>query len=175
MYIKLMTVLLFLTPNHNRILSSNVMTSNIMINNVKSYTLDKEQVDEYPLIEVMAAIAYHECFNQPKLERWLIMEAFLNRIEDNFNNNGNTVKEQLLAPKQFTGLWLFYPQQFKYDESNSIIQENVEMAKYLLQGLRVSSKRIYYWAGTCDSGTSHGKWVKKHCIKLPKCIKTLFR
>ena len=164
-------ILLFLAPNHNRVSSTNVNNMEV----VKNYQLDKDQVDSYPLVEVMAAIAYHECFNQPKLERWLIMEAFLNRIEDNFNNNGITVKEQLLAPKQFTGLWLFYPEQFKYDESDPIISENKKMAEYILAGLRVSSKRIYYWAGTCDMKTYHGKWVKKNCLKLPKIIKTLFR
>ena len=30
---------------------------------VKSYILNKDSVDMYPLEEVMAAIAYHECFN----------------------------------------------------------------------------------------------------------------
>jgi hypothetical protein len=166
-------ILVFLTPNHNReIFSTNIST---LETSSRSYLLDKDLVDQYPLSEVMAAIAYHECFNQPKLERWLIMEAFLNRIEDNFNNNGPTVKEQLLAPKQFTGLWLFYPEQFKFDESDPIILENKKMAEYILAGLRVSSKRIYYWAGTCDMKTSHGRWVKKDNIKLPKIIKTIFR
>ena len=28
-----------------------------------SYELDKDSVNNYPLEEVMAAIAYHECFN----------------------------------------------------------------------------------------------------------------
>jgi len=85
-----------------------------------SYILEKDYIDKYPLEEVMAAVAYHECFNLSRLERWLVMEAFYNRIIHNFNNNGRTLKEQILAPKQFTGLWKFYPQQFKYDSNDTL-------------------------------------------------------
>ena len=140
-----------------------------------NYTLNKDSVDRYPLAEVMSAVAYHECFNLSELERWLIMEAFYNRIENNFNNNGASVKEQLLAPKQFTGLWKYSPQQFKYDSNDTLSVQNRQMAELIINGSRVCSRPIYYWAGTCDARTAHGKWVKKKYLKLPKHIKHIFR
>lgn len=42
------------------------------------YTISKQDVDKYPIAEVMAALAYHECYNLAPLERWLTMEAFYN-------------------------------------------------------------------------------------------------
>ena len=93
----------------------------------------------------------------------------------NFNNNGFTVKEQLLAPKQFTGLWKYNPQQFKYDNTDSISVENREMALSIIEGNRFCTDTVFYWAGPCDSRTAHGKWMKKNHIKLPKFIKHLFR
>lgn len=141
----------------------------------KSYLLNKDSVQYYPLSEVLAAIAYHECFNLSKMERWLVMEAVVNRLEHNFNNNGPTIQDQLLAPKQFTGLWKFNPHQWKYDSSDTLCVQNKEMAELILEGSRVSVDTIYYWAGTCDSKTMHGKWVKQKHLKLPKNIQTLFR
>lgn len=141
----------------------------------QSYTISKDSIDYYPLPEIMAAIAYHECGNLSKLERWLVMEAFHNRIQYNFNNNGATVKDQLLAPKQFTGLWKFRPEEFKYDNSNKVLRENKQMAEYIISGVRASSRTIFYWAGTYDLPTKHGRWVKKNCIKTNKQIKHLFR
>lgn len=126
-----------------------------------SYELDRDSIDQYPLDEVMAAVAYHECFNLSKLERWLVMEAFHNRIIYNFNNNGTTVKEQLLAPEQFTGLWKYNPEQFKFDTHDSISVQNREMAKSIIEGNRICSRRIYYWAGKCDRNTSHGRFVSR--------------
>ena len=140
-----------------------------------SYELDKDSVNNYPLEEVMAAIAYHECFNLSKLERWLIMEAFHNRLIDNFNNNGTTVKEQLLAPKQFTGLWKYNPEQFKYDTRDTLCTQNREMALSIIEGNRFHPEPLYYWAGPGDLRTAHGKWMKKVHIGLPKSIKHLFR
>lgn len=131
------------------------------VNKPKVYFLNKDSVDHYPLDEVMAAIAYHECLNLSPLERWLVMEAFHNRIIYNFNGNGATVKDQLLAPKQFTGLWKYCPQWFIYDENNEIIRNNREMAMEIISGARVTDRRIFYWAGKCDRKGKHGRFVKK--------------
>lgn len=128
----------------------------------KSYILNKDSVEHYPVAEVMAAIAYHECYNLSKDERFLIMEAFYNRVEDDFNNNGKTVKKQLLAPKQFTGLWKYNSQQFKFDSKDSICIENLEMAKAVISGYRIAKTRIYYWSSKKeDCNTKHGKWMQK--------------
>ena len=86
----------------------------------RKYQLNKDSIEFYPLEEVMAAIAYHECFDLSRDERWLVMEAFHNRLMDNFNNNGTTVKEQLLAPRQFTGLWKYNSKQWKYDSTDKL-------------------------------------------------------
>lgn len=125
--------------------------------------------------EIIAAVALHECYNLSKMERWLVMEALVNRVEDNFNNNGCTLLEQLLAPKQFTGLWKYNPEQFKYDENEPLCRENKQMAEYILSGIRISPRRIYYWAGTCDLQTSHGRFVKQNSIKTNNTVKHLFR
>lgn len=140
-----------------------------------SYELDKDSVDQYPLEEVMSAIAYHECYNLSKLERWLVMEAFHNRLIYNFNDNGTTVKQQLLANKQFTGLWKYNPQQFRFDTHDTISIQNREMAQSIIDGNRVCTDTLFYWAGPGDHRTAHGKWMKKVHIKLPKFIKHLFR
>lgn len=136
----------------------------IKVNERKTYLLNKDSISFYPLSELMAAIAYHECFNLSRNERWLVMEAFHNRILDNFNNNGETVESQLLAPKQFTGLWKYNPQQWKYDNCDTLCTENETMAKLIIAGVRLSERRIYYWAGISDRNTRHGKWVGKHKI-----------
>lgn len=144
-------------------------TNSILVSNKTVDILDKSPA------EIIAAVAFHECYNLSKLERWLVMEALVNRVEDNFNNNGNTLLEQLTAPKQFTGLWKYSPQQFRYDENDQLCIENKRMAEYILSGIRISSRRIYYWAGTCDMQTSHGRFVKSNSIKTNNTIKHLFR
>jgi len=140
-----------------------------------SYELDKDSVDQYPLDEIMAAVAYHECYNLSKLERWLVMEAFHNRIVYNFNNNGSDVKSQLLASKQFTGLWKYNPEQFKFDTHDTISVQNREMAQSIIEGNRFCPDTVYYWAGPGDHRTTHGRWMKKVHIKLPKQIIHLFK
>ena len=41
------------------------------------------------------------------------------------------------------------------------------MAEHIINGARLSEKRIYYWAGVCDKTTKHGKWVEKdHLMDL---------
>lgn len=162
MYIKiLLSVLLMITPltcKSNRTTVETISTISLL--------------DRVPS-EIIAAVAFHECYNLSKMERWLVMEALVNRVEDNFNGNGNTLIEQLLAPKQFTGLWKHNPQQFRYDENEPLCVENKRMAEYILSGIRLSSRRIYYWAGTCDLNTAHGKFVKRNAIKSK--TKHLFR
>ena len=156
-------------------ISATSVETSTVITKQTSYILNKDSIDQYPLAEVMSAVAYHECFNLSKLERWLIMEAFHNRLVNNFNNNGTTVKEQLLAPKQFTGLWKYSPQQFKYDSNDTLSIQNRQMAELIIDGSRVSTVTVYYWAGICDATTAHGKWVKKQCLKLPTHITHIFR
>jgi len=143
-------------------------SNKITVGTVKTINL----LDRTPS-EIIAAVAFHECYNLSKMERWLVMEALVNRVEDNFNGNGTTLIEQLLAPKQFTGLWKHNPQQFRYDENELLCVENKRMAEYILSGVRLSSRRIYYWAGTCDMQTSHGRFVKQNAIKSK--TKHLFR
>ena len=152
-----------------------VNNSHTLDKKVTKYVVQKDSVEYYPLSEIMAAIAYHECANLSKLERWLVMEAFHNRIVDNFNNNGSSMKDQLLAPKQFTGLWKFRPNEFKYDSLDTISVQNKQMAEHIINGARLSEKRIYYWAGVCDKTTKHGKWVEKDHLKLPNFVKHKFR
>jgi hypothetical protein len=144
------------------------LNSSINVNSIikteevyKNYIINKDSVEYYPLPEVLAAIAYHECGNLSTLDRWLVMEAFMNRIIHNFNNNGKSVKEQLLAPKQFTGLWKYRPQDFKYNSKSKICQSNKLMAEQIITGSRATNRIIFYWAGVCDRNHSHGKWVKK--------------
>lgn len=143
-------------------------TNSILVSSKTVDILDKNPA------EIIAAVAFHECYNLSKMERWLVMEALVNRVEDNFNGNGNTLIEQLLAPKQFTGLWKYNPQQFRYDENELLCVENKRMAEYILSGIRISSRRIYYWAGTCDMQTSHGRFVNQNSIKT-NSTKHLFR
>ena len=158
MFIRLAILIMFLVPKDFNPKEIETFNTNV---ESKSYLLNKDSVDQYPLAEVMAAIAYHECYDLSKLERWLIMEAFHNRLIYNFNNNGSDVKSQLLAPKQFTGLWKYNPEQFKFDTNDTICIQNFKMAESIIQGNRVCTRRIYYWAGKCDRNTSHGKFVNK--------------
>jgi len=159
MYIRVMIIWSLLIPTN-----SIINKEKEIIKQDYSYTLNKDSIEYYPLNEVMAAIAYHECFNLSRNERWLVMEAFHNRLLDNFNNNGETVKEQLLAPKQFTGLWKYSPQQWKFDTMDTLCTENLKMANLIIAGVRMADQRIYYWAGISDRNTRHGKWVGKHKI-----------
>jgi hypothetical protein len=174
MFIRILILFYLLIPSNNITNKRDVEIKDIE-ESQRFYLLNKDSVEFYPVSEVMAAIAYHECYNLTQEERFLVMEAFLNRVEDNFNQNGNTVKEQLLAPKQFTGLWKYNPQQFKYDSSDSLCIQNREMAEAIISGYRISSRRIFFWAGISDRKTAHGKWVKKDKIKTSSNVKHWFR
>jgi len=103
------------------------------------------------------------------------MEAVWNRVEDNFNNNGATFAEQLLAPKQFTGLFLFYPHQFRWDKDDPILEENLQIARSIIQGIRRCPSRIYYWASkSVDSNTSHYNWMKSQSYVDDSSFKQIF-
>lgn len=160
MFIRILILFYLLIPSNNIINKRDVEIKNIE-ESQRYYLLNKDSVEFYPIEEVMAAIAYHECLNLAPLERWLVMEAFYNRIKYNFNNNGSTVKEQLLAPKQFTGLWKYCPQWFKYDSDDEILQSNKNMALQIISGARITNRIIFYWAGKCDRKGKHGKFVKR--------------
>ena len=122
-----------------------------------SIQFTEDNIDIVPEEYVLAAIAHHECFNLDTLERRYVMEAVWNRVQDNFNNNGTTLKEQILAPKQFTGLFKYYPEQFRFEGTNPLLVENVKIARDIIyKNNRSCPKRIYYWASKSqDSNTSH--------------------
>lgn len=123
----------------------------------------------------MAAIAYHECGNLSPAERWYTMECFYNRIITNFNNNGKTVKEQLLAPKQFTGLFKYRPEAFKFDTSDSICIHNKIMAQAIICGSRLADDTIVYWASkSVDKNTRHYKQIFPKAIKLDSSFKQIY-
>lgn len=118
---------------------------------------------------ILAGIAEHECLNLSWQERHLVMEAVWNRVEDNFNCNGTTIQEQLLAPKQFTGLFTLRPYHFYVDKNNPRHIENIYMALCVINGHRLSNKRIYYWSDTSNKQSKHYRYVRR------KAIKTNFR
>lgn len=132
-----------------------------------TYTIDKMDICKYPTIEVLAAIAYHECGNLSKLDRWLTMEAVWNRVVTNFNKNGYCLESQLLAPKQFTGLWKYRPEDLKFDSTDPICLENLHMAKLIVAGNRYwKYEPIVYWAGkNCDRNTAHYRNIETRQIE----------
>ncbi len=113
---------------------------------------------------ILAAVAEHECLNLSWQERHLVMEAVWNRVIDNYNNNGCTIQEQLLAPKQFTGLFIYRPQHFYIDKKNKRHIENIYMALCVIQGHRLSNKKIYYWSDSDNKSHPHYKYVKHRKI-----------
>lgn len=127
---------------------------------------NKHNLDKVHPVYILAGIAEHECYNLSEYERHLVMEAVVNRIEDNFNNNGTTLKKQLLAKHQFTGLFKHYPNMFYFDPNNQRHLKNVEMAKDILYNKqRMSEKRIYYWASPEDMTLkTYGKFMRKNKI-----------
>jgi len=122
-----------------------------------SIQFNEDNIDIVPEEYVLAAVAYHECYNLDTLERRYVMEAVWNRVQDNFNNNGTTLKEQMLAPKQFTGLFKYSPEQFRFEATDSLLIQNLNMAREIIyENKRSCPKRIYYWASKSqDSNTAH--------------------
>ena len=174
MFIRLVAILILLVPTSKEYAVQKNERCIVKMPD-KCYKLNKDSIQYYPLNEVMSAIAYHECYNLTQTERWLVMEAFMNRVEDNFNNNGHCVEEQLLAPKQFTGLWKYNSQQFQFNTNDTLSIQNLEMANAIIAGYRISTQRIYYWAGTTDHSCAHGRFVKRHKINTSNKIKHWFR
>ena len=129
----------------------------------------------YPDAMILAGIAEHECLNLSWQERHLVMEAVWNRVVDNFNNNGCTIQEQLLAPKQFTGLFTLRPYHFYFDKHNTRHIENLYMALCVINGHRLSNRCIYYWTDNTNKNCKHYKYVRRKAIKLPYPTVQLFR
>ncbi len=123
----------------------------------------RDNLDYHPAL-ILAGIAEHECLGLSWQERHLVMEAVWNRVQDNYNNNGCTIQEQLLAPKQFTGLFIYRPKHFYIDKKNKRHIENIYMALCVIQGHRLSNKRIYYWSDSDNKSHPHYKYVKHRKI-----------
>ena len=134
----------------------------------------RDNLNYHPAL-ILAGIAEHECLNLSWQERHLIMEATWNRVIDNYNNNGCTIQEQLLAPKQFTGLFIYRPQHFYINKKNPRHIENIYMALCVIQGHRLSDKRIYYWSDNTNKQCKHYKYVKRHKITTPFRTVQIFR
>jgi hypothetical protein len=132
-----------------------------------------EELPEY----VLVAITNHECDTTTEItERIFMMEAVWNRVQDNYGNHGLTLSDQLLSPKQFTGLFIYRSSQFSIDFNNPRTKHLIELAREIIYNHKriYPEKRIYYWAGICDSDGSHGKWVKKKKIKTLIPTKNIF-
>ena len=134
----------------------------------------RDNLNYHPAL-ILAGIAEHECLNLSWQERHLIMEATWNRVIDNYNNNGCTIQEQLLAPKQFTGLFIYRPQHFYINKKNPRHIENIYMALCVIQGHRLSDKRIYYWSDNTNKQCKHYKYVKRRKITTPFRTVQIFR
>lgn len=151
-----------------------MMATILQANNYKPGTrilFTKENIYQFKDPVILAAIAWHECRNLHWYERWLIMEASWNRVEDNFNNNGKTLIEQINAPKQFYGI---YDKNFYFDYTSDIHWANLKMAKMIIAGFRFSDRNIYYWATNFDKG-GHNSFVNRNKIKTLYKTKHKFR
>lgn len=127
-------------------------------------TLTKENIHNFKEPLILAAIAWHECRDLHWYERWLIMEAAWNRVEDDFNCNGADLIMQVNSPNQFHNI---YDKDFYFDFKNDICWANLQMAKMIITGFRFSDYDIYYWSTKHDKGKHH-KFVSS------KAIKTIF-
>lgn len=144
--------------------------------NSKIY-FDKTNIGTYLPEYVLVAITNHECYeNSPITERIFMMEAVWNRVQDNYDYNGITLSDQLLAKKQFTGLFKYRTHTFSIDFENNKDKYLIELArKIIYEHKRIyPEKRIYYWAGTDDSDHAHGKWVKRKQLKTLIKTKNIF-
>lgn len=109
----------------------------------QTYILEQSKIDTYPIEQVLVAIAYHECRNKYQEDRILIMQAVWNRLTNNFNKNGTLLSQQLLAPKQFTGL---FDNNLKFSTLEKTQVEDLKVAKLICAGINFAPKTIYYWA-----------------------------
>lgn len=128
----------------------------------KHFTRDniKDELPEY----ILVAVVNHECYvNAPITEKIFIMEALWNRVKHNFNNNGATLHQQLLAPKQFTGLFIHRPKEFAINIKNN--KYLISLARQIIYDNKriYPEKIIYYWAGVEDG--KHRIWVASKRFK----------
>jgi len=132
-----------------------------------------EELPEY----VLVAITNHECYTDAQItERIFMMEAVWNRVQDNYGNHGLTLSDQLLSKNQFTGLFIYRPEQFNIDFKNEKTKYLLKLARNIIYEHRriYPEYRIYYWAGICDHDGTHGKWVKKRMLKTIIKTKNIF-
>ena len=125
---------------------------------------------------VLVGIVNHECFKNAEItEKIFIMEAAWNRVVYNFNGNGITLADQLLAKNQFTGLFKYRPKEFVINFNSSDNQYLIKLAREIIyEHKRIYPIKIYYWAGICDSDGAHGKWVKRKQMKTLIKTKNIF-
>lgn len=142
-------------------------SSNIELENTK-IQFNKHNLNDVNPEYVLAAIAWHEAGKSDINERRYIMEAVWNRVEDDFNNNGASLEQQMLAPKQFTGLFLYHTHRFSFDYTNITHLENLDAAREIIyQKKRTCPKRIYYWAGkVTDKNTSHWRNIYNESLNI---------
>jgi len=136
---------------------------------------NQDNLKDYPEEYILAAITKHECFDNSQItERIFIMEAVWNRVIDNFGNQGTTLTNQLLSPKQFTGLFIYRAKEFCIDLNNPKDRYLIKLAREIIyQNKRIyPKKRIYYWAGINDG--SHRKWVLRKKFKTLIQTKNIF-
>ena len=117
---------------------------------------------------VLVAITNHECYHDANItERIFMMEAVWNRVMYNFNGNGITLTQQLLAKDQFSGLFLYNKDKFSLD-----IQKDrylISLAREIIYNhKRIYPVKLFYWTGFDKN--SHRKWVLQR--KLKTIIKT---
>ena len=130
----------------------------------------KDNLDLYSNAVILAGVVEHECTTCLPQERHLVMETTWNRVINNYGKHGYDIISQLLAPRQFTGLFLYNPEKFYFDPSNKRHMENFQMAKDIIDGKRVSDKCTYYWASKLiDKDTLHWRQI------YPKRIKVKFK
>jgi len=135
----------------------------------------RNNLDQYSNASILAGVVNHECYDCLLEERHLVMETVWNRVVNNYGQHGYDIISQLLAQKQFTGLFIYRPKDFSFNPNNQRDLENFEMAKRIISGQRISDQCTYYWASKqCDLDTLHGKWLNKRKIKLKFKTKQIY-
>ena len=135
----------------------------------------RDNLNNYDPVLILAGIAKHECLNLSWQERHLVMEAVWNRVQDNYNGNGTSIQEQLLAPKQFTGLFIYRPQDFSVNKTDPLDIENIYMAICVINGHRLANRKIHYWSDNTNKNSKHYRYVKRHKIHTDFPTVQIFR
>ena len=155
----------------------NIVLPEVEVKAKTKIQINKENIGEMLPEYVLVAITNHECYSNAEItERIFMMEAVWNRVQDNYGNHGLTLSDQLLAKNQFTGLFIYRPLAFSLDLNNSKDLYLIKLAREIIYNHKriYPEKRIYYWAGVCDSDGKHGKWVKKKMLKTLIRTKNIF-